>query len=143
MSRHAQLPPTYLEALADGFSTEHARKVAACTAGFGQSTHTTGNGYDISDLQLTYITVALGGFSGSAIAAIKYAPAIPAAFHSALSTGAPAFAYFSGLINSPWSEWMLMSFSRYSGVFDVADVYIPSCTRKSTSRYIASPSQHA
>lgn len=50
MSRHAQLPPTYLEALADGFSTEHARKVAACTAGFGQSMHTTGNGYDISDL---------------------------------------------------------------------------------------------
>lgn len=37
MAQDTRPPASYPEALLNGFSTEQARKVAACTAGFGQS----------------------------------------------------------------------------------------------------------
>jgi len=66
-------PETLLDTIADGLQAEQASRVVTRSTAFAVA----------------------GGLSGAGIAAYHYAPAIPAAFQSALSTGTTAFGFFA------------------------------------------------
>jgi hypothetical protein len=78
------------DVLAASFRGDESLKILTRTAGFGVLSFV---GKLVFCLNLHPIAVA-GGFSGSAIATWRHAPAIPAAFQSAISTGATAFTFF-------------------------------------------------
>lgn len=88
--------------------------------------------------------VTLGGLSGSAMAAIKYAPAIPAAFHAALNTGAPAFAFFSMyLAANRLLQIIDHCTNRYSGIPDAAHICVSTRSWQDTASELATFPEYA
>ena len=93
------------QVLVDNFREEGAaQRVVARTGGFGragQAQRAQAQMRTVMLMSMLYQHTALAGaLSGATIAAWRFAPAIPAAFHSSLSTASTAFVFFCASASS-------------------------------------------